>query len=202
MTPHQTEDLMNDLPVQSVRWKRLAVICFFSGAGFAIVLAAIAGATVWYNSRPSPPKPWSTNAIIAAGPPSFGASIDGKSIEFSYSLLNATSTDYKIDSDSEIKLMVKLADGTFTPPLSKESASVTFPVFIPAGQKAMFLFSFTSSDIPVRNNGETDEIYHERLRTYLDHAVGGIASFAVFDGANRYQINLPRWLSKQPTGVK
>ena len=193
----------NSPTVQSaVLWKRLAIRCFFGGAGFALVFAIIVGLVGWYNSRPKPPKPWNTNAIIASGPPAFGVWGDGKSIELSYSLQNTTTADYKVDEDTQIKLMSKMADGAFSPPLSKESASVTLPVFIPAGQKALLLVSLVTADIPQRNGGEADQKYHERLREYLQRNGEGVASFAIFDEANRYQLTLPKWLSEQPTKAK
>jgi hypothetical protein len=184
-----------------VWWKRLAIACLFGGAGFALALATIIGLVGWYHSRPKPPRPWNTNALIASGPPGFSVVGDGKSIELSYSLQNTTSIDYKVDSDSQINLLVKTADGTLSPPLSKESASVALPVFVPAGQKARLILSLVSSDIPQRSGGETDEGYHERVRAYLNKAAD-FTSFAIFEEAKRYQINLPRWLSKPPPQVK
>ena len=50
------------------------------------------------------------------------------------------------------------------------------------------------SDAPQRVTSESYDEYHERLRAFLE-GYPNIDSFAVFDGANRYQINLPRWMS-------
>src|ERR1035441_9449765 len=113
-------------------WKKILLRSAGFGAGFALTLCIVGGGFIWYSERPRPPKPWNRNAITASGAPAFGVSSDGKHIEFSYSLLNTTNTDYKVDLDTQIKLMMKSQDGTFSLPLSTETASVTLPVFIPA----------------------------------------------------------------------
>ena len=183
-------------------WKRFLLRSAGFGAGFALALCIIVGGFAWYNERPKLPKAWNRNAITAAGAPGFGIRSDHKYIELSYSLLNTTKTDYKIDSDTGIKLMLESTDGAFSHPQSKESVPVRLPIFIPAEQKGTFTLSLLSPDVPQRNNSETDEEYHERLRAYLDHKGNLVASFVVFDEANRYQIDLPRWLSKRPPKEK
>jgi hypothetical protein len=72
-------------------------------------------------------------------------------------------------------------------------------VFIPAKQKGDLTFSLTLSGVPVRQPGEADKEYHERLRGYIEEHLASVSGFVVFDDINHYEINLPRWLSKQPT---
>jgi hypothetical protein len=109
-------------------WKRLAVISLSAGAGFALMLSLIVGGIVWYTSRPKPLKPWDTNAIIAKEAPSFSVSDDGSKIEFQYTLENTTSSDYRINSDSAIKVLLRTKTGTLSPDLSKWAlALAVFP---------------------------------------------------------------------------
>jgi hypothetical protein len=184
-------------PGHPTLWKRLAIISLFGGVGIAVTLAAILGVVVWYSSRPKPPKPWNTNAIVADGPPGFSTSTDGKKIRLSYSLNNKTDGDFQFDSDTSFKLVMKTKDGTFTPPIAKDSGSVDLPVFIPAKQKAFFDLWLVMFDIPQSGVNEAADAYHERLRAFLEQ-YPNIDSFAVFDETSRYQINLPRWKS-EPT---
>jgi hypothetical protein len=182
-------------PGHPTLWKRLAIISLFGGVGIAVTLAAILGVAVWYSSRPKPPKPWNTDAIVAEDSPGFSSSSDGKKMSLSYSLRNTTDTDYHIDSDSILKLVMKTKDGTFTPPMAADNGSVELPVFIPAKQKAYFQLSLVMSGVPQQTVGESDDAFHERLRAYLEQ-YPNIDSFAVFEETNRYQINLPRWKSE------
>ena len=180
-------------PRTMTSWKKIALISFFGGAGFAVSLALVVGTIVWYSSRPKPPKPWNPNAIVADGPPLFEPGADGKKIRFLYSLKNMTNTDYQIDSDASFKVLMKTKEGTFTAPITTENASVGLPVFIPAKQKAYFGLSLIMS-VPQRMTNESDDEYHERLRAFLETNLN-TDSFAVFDETNRYQINLPGWKS-------
>lgn len=183
----------------SVRtWKRLAVISLSAGAGFALMLSVIVGGIVWHSSRPKPPKPWDTNVIIAKEPPSFSVSSDGEKIDFTYTLENTTSSDYRIDSDSAIKVLLRTKEGILSPPLSTKSASVRLPVFIPAKQKVFFSLSIRPAGIPKRNADEPDNEFHERLRSYLEQYLAGTGGFVIFEDSNRYQINLPKWLPERP----
>jgi hypothetical protein len=178
-------------------WKRLAIISLFGGVGIATTLAAILGVVVWYSSRPKPPKPWNTDAIVAEDPPGFSSSADGKKLTLSYSLRNTTDTDYHIDSGSTFKLVMKTKEGTFTPPMAADNGSVELPIFIPAKQKAYFQIVLVMSGVPQQTVGESDDVFHERLRSHLEQ-YPGIDSFAVFEETSRYQINLPRWKSETP----
>ncbi len=199
MTTDQLNPLANAITVPQVKWwKKLAIISVIGGVAFALTLAIIVALAGWYSTRPKPSKPWNINAIVAKGAPSFDSSDDGKRIELSYLLDNTTDSDYQLDSDNQIRVMLRSKEQTFSSPIPKEDASVTMPVFIPAKQKGMFVLWVTPPGIPMRDSGESPEAYHERLRAYLEQHLNGTASFAVFDDNNRFQINLPRWLSKPP----
>jgi hypothetical protein len=64
---------------QASAWKRIAVISFFAGAGFAVVGLAMLAGIGWYTSRPKPLKQCDTKAIVAMeDAPGFGVSDDGK----------------------------------------------------------------------------------------------------------------------------
>jgi hypothetical protein len=179
-------------------WKRLAIISLFCGAGFALVAGLILGGIVWYTSRPTPPKPWNTTAIIEKEQPGFDVSDDGKMIEFRYTLENTGNGDYRIDSFNDIQILARLKDGTLSQPLPEADKYLKVPVFIPAKQKARIRLSLPFSGIPTRNTEETDPAFHERLRSYLEQQYGHVGGFVIFDGTNRYEIELSKWSTQVP----
>jgi hypothetical protein len=174
-----------------MNWKKILLLSFGWGAGTAVCLAAIVGAYLWYESRPKPSKPWSTTAIFssddAAG---FGSNGGGKEVYLIYTLQNATDTDYEIGPETEIKITFKNSDGSLTEPLPAGTATLRRPVFIPAKQKAMSRLTIAFNNVPQKKTSETDEQYHERLRTFCKEKMGD-SGFTLFDEINRYQINLP-----------
>lgn len=186
-------------PRPSTNWKRLALISLFGGFGFAMGLVAVLGAIVWYNGRPKPPKPWSTSAIVANGAPRFSA-LNGekKGVELTYAVANRTESDYRIESNSPVSILIRTKDGVLSPPFSDGSLTVTNPVFVPSGQKGSLALSVLLPDVPESKTGESDVQYHERLRDYLEHHAEAVASFVIFDDSNKYEIDLPRWLPQKP----
>jgi hypothetical protein len=175
--------------------KRLLLRSAAFGAGFAVTLCLIGGGLVWYSARTKPPTPWNTTALLAKEPPSFDVSQDGRDIEFTYSVENTTETDYQTESDSQIRMMLRLKNGAFSRPLPGV-APLELPIFIPAKQKGVLTLRLSSSTIPGREASESDAQYHERLRAYCERGIGDVGEFVLFDDVNRYQINLPRWLSE------
>ena len=174
-----------------MNWKKVLLVGVGWGLGTAVGLALIIGGFLRYESRPKPPKPWNTTAILSSDDvPSFDGSRDGKEIHFTYTLQNATDTDYEIGSETEIRITFKNRDGSLTEPLPKELVTLRRPVFIPAKQKAMSRISLVFGNVPQKKTTETDEQYHERLRTFCKEEIGD-AGFVLFDENNRYQINLP-----------
>jgi hypothetical protein len=174
-----------------MNWKKLLLVGVGWGLGTAVGLVAIVGVYNWYEGRPRPPKSWNSTAISSSDDaPGLGVSSDGKQIRFSYTLQNATDTDYQIAPETEIKITFKNEDGSLTEPLPREIATLRRPVFIPAKQKATSSLLIVFGDVPQRKPTETDEQYHERLRSFCKKEMGD-AGFVLFDEGNRYQINLP-----------
>jgi len=182
------------------RIKRLLLQSAAFGAGFAVILCLALGGFFWYSNRPEPPKAWDVNALVAAGPPGFNVTDDGKHIQFKFQLENKTDTDYSVESGDHLKVTVKLKNGAFAPPYPSLAKLVDMPIFVPAKQRALVLVKLPASDIPTRAATETDAQYHERIRTYCEGHFENLQEFVIFDDLNHYQINLPRWriTSKEP----
>lgn len=179
-------------------WKKLAVISVFGGIGFALMSALLIAGVYWYTSRPARPKPWMTNVIVAADSPGFGVSKDGQNIVFSYTLHNQGTSDYRLDSSSDIQFFAREKDGTLLSPLTDPTKHIELPVFIPAKQKSMLQLLLPFPSVPKRAPSESDSTFHERIRAYLEHNYGDLGGFVIFDPANRYEIDLRRWLASPP----
>jgi hypothetical protein len=184
-------------PRQMAEWKRPLLIGVGWGLGTAVGLVVLVGGFLWYQSRPKPPKPWNTAALAIKEPPRF-QSADHEHLEFTYSIQNTTNSDYQIVSDEMVKVVARYKDGTLSTPLSTQVRHLELPVFIPANQKSELTFSVALSGIPERKLSESDEQYQERLRAYCEDHLGSVANFVLFDEANRYEIDLPRWLIEKP----
>jgi hypothetical protein len=192
-------------------WKKIALRSFFGGVGIAVALAAIAGGWLWYESRPTPPKPWNTHAIVSTEPPTFYSetwvSKDGKTtrpiVVFRYTLQNKTEIDYKIENRSDLKWTARMDDGAVTPdflsdhtdPTESYPDDITLPIFVPAKQKSFILFHIADNDLPKQKTGESGDDFHERLRTYLNNTYS-FTGFVFFDDSNRFEIDVPRWQEK------
>ena len=113
-------------------WKRLAIVSFFGGAGFAVTLAIILGSFAWYNSRPKPPQPWNTTAVVATYD-SMSTIGDDNNIVFYYVLQNTTDHDYKLQSNYGITLYLRLAEEKSLSSFHGKE-KIMYPIFVPSKQ--------------------------------------------------------------------
>ena len=156
------------------------------------------GSWIWYSNRPKPSKPWNTRAIAATGSPGFGVNSDGKGIGFSYDIENSTDTDYHVESRNQIAVMFRNDGGGLSEALPENVAPLRLPIFIPAKQRGTLTLTVVLSDVPQQKPSESDEGFHERVRTFCQEHIKGVNGFVLFDESNRYQIELPRWLVQAP----
>lgn len=194
-------------PPSIVDWKKLAVRAFFGGVGFAIALAIIAGAALWYHNRPERPKPWNSAALKAtfdtieittAGP----SSKDSYIVNFCYHVQNNTDRNYQINA-SALTLMAVLTDGSA---LSKQfgtyqsgDAIVDGPAFIPPGGTARM--GVRVSYLYPDEFTDADKQEAKKIVPNLNRRLRELSGFVVFDEENHYRIDLPEgW--KQMPGVK
>lgn len=194
-------NISRETTTKEFSWKRLFVKAAGFGAGVTLMLCLIAALSIWYVSRPEPPKPWNATALVAKDPPSFTSRRTGntKDVEFTYLIENKTPSDYELASDGDVRITVKDKKGVFiATKFPNDEASLQLPIFIPAKQKAYVTLSIKNvTELPDQAAGESPEAYHERMRTFLEKWTG-VGSFVLFDDSKRYQIELPRWPSEAP----
>jgi hypothetical protein len=179
-------------------WKRFALKWLAVGVGFGLIVIVALGSVIWYRSRPKPPKPWNTNALIVKSPPGFSVHDDGKKLEFSYAVENTTDNDYQVEANYQVKLLIKTSDGSFSRPLPDEVEHINLPIFVPAKQTGAIVLELTVSGIPPKRSSDTDDEYHERVRAFCEQHLKGVKGFSLFDETNRYRVDFPRWLPERP----
>lgn len=73
------------------------------------------------------------------------------------------------------------------------------PIFLPSKQEAFVPLTLLLPGMPERKAFDSDEQYLNSLYGFLLDHFRNVDSFAVFDSANRYQINLPLGSAKDWT---
>ncbi len=165
-------------------WKRLAVICTFTGAGIAIMLALIFGAALWYESRP---KPWNNKAIEAKFD-SCGEDFNGDPNYIAFDVQNHTQSDYHLDSET-VRYAAQNDEGVldFHRPDSLQIPSV----LIPPQQRVSVTFK-VAGEFEHRHKGTTEDPIPATDATLWGlNLPKGPQQLVLFDSVNRYEIVFP-----------
>ena len=188
-------------------WKKFAIRGFFGGVGFALALALLAGAAVWYHNRPERPKPWN-NTVLKATFDTMGFTTGGSSpkdaypVEFYYNVQNNTDKNYPING-STFTPMAVLTRGNV---LSKEfgnyqigDATVDGPPFIPPGGTARITLRISYQYPNEFTQADKDDA--KKIIKAFNHRLKELNGFVIFDEQNHYRVDLPEgW--KNWDGVK
>jgi hypothetical protein len=189
--------MTDPLPISS--WKRIAIRSFFGGVGLAITLGLITGGAIWYDGRPTPPKPWNSKALTAAYDTTdftinSTKGADCYPVRFYYKVQNNTNANYAINASSFTPMAV-LAGGNV---LSKQfglyqkgDAIVDGPAFIPPGGTARITIEisyFYPSEFTDADKNDAKKIVSMSLGRRMDELNG----FVLFDELNHYRVDLPK----------
>jgi hypothetical protein len=173
-------------------WEIIAIRSAAFGGTFAIVVVILLNLLSWHQSRPKPPPPWNTNAVVAKYN---YTDIDpnNKTALFWYTLENITDFDYRLDANSNVTVMVKYKSRQNL--VSYDGVNFDRPLFIPSKHRVVLaihfnnpLFSEFKVSIDKKEKTEDDKIIHE----FLSKEMPNMAGFTLFDENNRYEIDLPR----------
>jgi hypothetical protein len=169
-----------------------------AAAGIVLALCIVAGSVLRYMSRPKPAKTWNETAIVADNAPEFDSSGENApAISLYYEVVNATDSDYSIETTQQVKILAVLGDGSLAGPIA-DKAVVRTPVFLPAHRLGNIQLDLKTFHPPERSQSESGEAYRERLRQSMNEQMGNVYGFVVFDDVNHYQINLKRWATTKP----
>jgi hypothetical protein len=169
-----------------------------AAAGITLAVCIVAACALWYASRPKPPKPWNARALTVSGSPTFSVYGVELHVHLRYDVQNRTDSDYSIDKKQRVRVMGRYANGSLTTPLEGDYVNIEFPVFIPARQTGMITLDIKGLVAVAKEATQSDEEYHEQLRALLNNKTGHLDGFTVFDEDNRYQIDLPKWVTTKP----
>lgn len=179
-----------------VGWKKIVLTAASFGSGFAVVLAVLIGAVLWYQGQPQKEREWNTTAIKATFKDvAITTSTPAPKFTFSYSLENTTDFDYSIDDKSQVLVMAKLPEGKGLEP--SELLSLSRTIYIPAKQKVVL--SVFKEGAYNETYPEQDRDNPEKLAPYMNRRLKELDGFVLFDKTRRYKISLPNgWADDVP----
>jgi hypothetical protein len=174
-------------------WKIVLLRSVGFGAGFAVVLCAVAGTWFRYAARPKPPKPWNKTAITAE----YGyVRPEGEKgyLAFNYVLQNNTDFDYRVESDSGIEITGRLKSEKGFSTFADRYVTADYPIFLPAKSRVRvslnipYAYPIKEKDKP---NEEESKQYTTAVAKYVTDEMGNLGGFVLFDTVSRYEIDFP-----------
>ena len=174
-------------------WKKIALRCVSFGAGFAVVVALIAGGLYWQSERP---KPWKNRAVTSSIPEvSVYTTEDGVRFRFQYPFKNNTNIDYVVPSPEDAALMRREPDDGSLVKL--DNVTWDSSLRIPAGQNVNVAFDITykfsdyNTTLAELNAGD-------KMTEFWGKRTDNIDGFVFFDYGSHYRIELPKnWDAKK-----
>ena len=174
-------------------WKRLFVKATGFGAGFALMLAILAGMGIWYWNRPKPPRPFDTKILTAKYSL---LTIQRRGVgenatlncSYQYGITNAGKFDYIFPQPATGQLLARSKETSALTLLS--NASWDQGTVIPSKQTINITFnlSYRLADYNTKDEELEDE---KKLRAFAKRRFDEVPSMVFFDYGNRYEIDLP-----------
>jgi hypothetical protein len=175
--------------------RRLVIISVSAGAGFALALAIIAGATLWYSSRPERPKPWNSKAIVATFdyPDVEGAGGSSKTLVLYYTLENTTETDYRMPKRDQLEIAGRLRrqnslGGAQLVKIDEED------LFFPAKHRRRFAIHVgypIDADLGPDRTKEDQRRKSGTIAHVIKDEMPNLNGFVIFDSTQHYEIDFP-----------
>lgn len=167
--------------------KQWLVIAGSAGIVFLLTIWAFAGATFKRQPTETPKAVWNREGIKASFMAAQLREVDKThtSLILSYDLKNLTDADYRLTDGPGVAIMSRLkSDGSLS---QEEPMRLSYPVFLPAGQRAHLAIEITQNFAWPRD----DSHHEENLKEFVRQNLAGLAGFALFDEADHIQIDLP-----------
>jgi hypothetical protein len=177
--------------------KNSIVIASSAGAVLLLLIAVAVGGSVLKRPHRDASRSWEQEQIEAAYVGCQFREVDRAhaTLTVTYDLKNNSNLDYRLADGPDVVIMSKLqSDGSLS---QEERVHLSYPVFLPAGQRARLAIEIT------RNfpwPAENDPQYADKLRDFVGQRLKDVGEFVVFDGARHLQIELPgAWQELQNT---
>lgn len=158
-------------------------------AGSAVVVFLL---TIWAfaGTKRQPKeaaKAWSRDGIKASFMAAQLREVDKThaGLILSYDLQNLTDSDYRLSDGAGVAIMSRLkSDGSLS---QEEPMRLSYPVFLPAGQRAHLAIEITQNFAWPRE----DSHHEEKLKEFVRQRLAGVGGFVLFDEPDHIQIDLP-----------
>ena len=174
--------------------KRLVIISASAGVGLALAMAIIAGAALWYSSRPERPKPWNSKTIVATFDyPGVEGEVGAKTIVLYYTLENTTDLDYRMPHQDQLEINSRLRRENSLSG-GKGLTVDSQDTFIPARQRKRFAIHVA---YPMNDPLGPDKTKEDRrkqwqiIANFMKAELPNLNGFVIFDPVARYEIVFP-----------
>lgn len=172
----------------AVSRRRLFVIVSLAAALLPLWIAVAVAGSMLKRQRGDASKSWRQEQIEATYVGCQFREVDKTraSLTLTYDLKNISNLDYRLADGPDLVIMSKLeSDGSLS---QEEPVRLSYPVFLPAGQRARLAIEIARS---FTWPAENDPQYVDKLRDFVKERLKDVGEFVVFDGARRLQIELP-----------
>ncbi len=187
-----TPAIAPEAPKKEFNWKRLFIKAAGFGAGFALMLAVLAGVGIWYWNRPKPPKPWNDQAIKAEFDYA-DAEVEGEknTLVVFYTLENKTDFDYTISDTTEMKIGAQLERQNSFSVNNDGYVRSDLPLFVPAHGRVRYAVHL-AYPYPEREdlNASPDEShdFKTRVAQFMTKEFTNLDGFTIYDERARFKI--------------
>jgi hypothetical protein len=157
-----------------------------AGVVFLVTLWAF-GRTSFARQPQEAPKNWNRGGIRAVYMATQLREVDKAhaSLILSYDLNNLTSVDYRLTDGSGVLIMGRLrSDGSLS---QEQRIRLSYPVFLPAGQRAHLAIQITREFAWPRDDSRHDE----KLKEFVRETLARVRGFVLFDESSHCQFDLP-----------
>lgn len=159
------------------------------GVGVVLAISLVSAIYIWWENRPTPPKPWN-QSVITARFATLTFQVHGEELHarYVYGFKNNGQVDYEVPLYPSGQLAAKLPKNEGTSVLSKAEWD---GVKIPVGQELNVEFTVKYR---IRDFAHAEEILAGKEDLYVEfikRRVRDIQSFEFFDYDNRYKVSLP-----------
>jgi hypothetical protein len=177
--------------------KNSLVVVISVGAGLLLLIAVAVAGSVLKRPHGDVSKSWKQEQIETTYVGCQFREVDKahSSLTLTYDLKNNSNLDYRLADGPDVVVMSKLqSNGSLS---QEEPMHLSYPVFLPAGQRARLAIEITRNFAwPTEN----DRAYADKLKDFVKQRLKDVGEFVVFDGVHHLQIELPgAWQELQST---
>ena len=166
-----------------------------------LIFAVVSGAGAWSvdESVERHATPWDSDAITASyvGAQLRETSASDTALFLAYELQNNTNKDYRLsDGPGSVVMSRVKPDGSLS---SQEPVQLSYATFLPAHQRARIALQIRG---PFRWPADNDPVLSKALVDFVTQKLSEVDGFALFDQADRCEIDFPSGWQNLGSGLK